>query len=216
MPTMHIERDKWLEHTREHEHELRLMPSIEMIEPDATPAEPPKREESLPLLGFSPELILQYVASRLRDFDDQIRGFMEEAQGRRARADELHKFEEIVRSVTRHDTTGFPDDQRAAENTRACQALRKSMKELQDPELKSRVQNLIDQIEKTSKVDPGSAQQALDYAKDELSSLNSDNEITMMRLNSIVQLRSQVIGASSNMQASINESMKTVIGNMRA
>jgi len=166
--------------------------------------------------GFSIDMIIQYVARRLGDIDDQIKGYMAEAEGRKAKADELHRFEEDVRAVLHHDTSGFKDDQQRADlNGKAMTALVAEQDDFKDnPALQAKLQQLHDEILSSSKVQ--SAQEALDYAKDQLTTLNSDNELTMMRLNSVVQLRSQVISSASNMQASINEGVKTVIGNMRA
>src|SRR5258707_1094182 len=95
-------------------------------------------------------------------------------------------------------------DQRT--RTRSCL---NSMLALKDnPALVERLQGLKDQIFRTddygSKIEGCDLQNELDYAKDQLASLNSTNELTMMRLNMLVQQRSQVISSGSNQQHSID------------
>ncbi|HEX9295855.1 MAG TPA: hypothetical protein VF881_08465 [Polyangiaceae bacterium] len=163
---------------------------------------------------LSMDMLLEYVAMRLESLDGQIEDFIGEANEKKAQSDELRRFQQGVRSVSGYDSSGFANKESL--NEEGVSRVDAERLQVADPELKAKLDDLAQQIHDTNRVKAEDVQPLLDYAKDRLASLNSDNEITMMRLNSIVQLRSQVIGSASNVQASINEGMKTVIGNMRA
>jgi hypothetical protein len=176
---------------------------------------------------FSPEMILQYVQTRLADIDGQMADIMGDANDKKAKSEELRRFQEAVRSLsgvgsngpgfdTSHDEN---DVERAKANSDAIARLEKAKADLKDnPELVARLQSLESGLLNNNKffLSGESIQNQLDWAKDQLTSLNSMNELTMMRLNQLVQTRSQIISAASNAQASINEGVKNVIGNMRA
>jgi hypothetical protein len=180
--------------------------------------------------GLSVSEIIEFVQTRLSDIDGQIRDLAGDAAMRKHRSEELREFQDAVRSLVgpggNYDSVGNPDDddhdaERAKMNDDAGARLDKASADLKDnPLLVSHLQALKAKIfapgEDGSRISAEQLQKELDWAKDQLTSINSDNEMTMMRLNSMMQLRSQVISSASNMQASINEGMKTVIGNMRA
>jgi hypothetical protein len=173
--------------------------------------------------SFSPEMILQYVSTNLADFDGQIADIMGDAKDKKNRSEALRQFENVVRSLvgygnegSSYDTTG-PGANQTALNAEAGKRLDEAMKALKDhPELVAKLQGFKDAIFRDSKISAESLQNHLEWAKNELTSLNSDNELTMMRLNQLMQSRSQRISAASNELSSINDGMKTVIGNMRA
>jgi hypothetical protein len=208
-------------------------PPDDSTPPPPAPDTPPPYVSSdnfsldLPYLGnFSPELILQYVQTRLADFDGQIADIMGDAKDKKARSEQLRQFENAVRSLvgvggdgSRYNTTTKGTNQ-SDENAKAGARLDAAMQALKDnPTLVGKLQTLKNQIfygEHSSEINAEQLQTELDWAKNELTSLNSENELSMMRLNQLVQTRSQIISSSSNMLASINESTKTVIGNMRA
>jgi hypothetical protein len=181
----------------------------------------------MPYLGaFSPELILQYVQTRLADFDGQIADIMGDAKAKKAKSEQLRQYQNAVQSLVgvggdgaKYNTTTEGTDQ-SGENAKAGKRLDAAMEALKDnPTLVAKLQAFKNQIfhgQHSSEISAESLQNELDWAKNELTSLNSENELTMMRLNQLVQTRSQIISSSSNMLASINEGTKNVIGNMRA
>jgi hypothetical protein len=171
-------------------------------------------------------MILQYVQTRLADIDGQIKDIMGDVNDKKRRSEELRKFQDAVRSLVGvggeagYDSTTGASDQ-TQENAKAKASLDQAMEAVKDnPTLVKKLQALEDQIlwggDYSSKISAEQLQNELDYAKDQLTSLNSDNELTMMRLNMLTQLRSQIISSASNEQASINDGMKNVISNMRA
>ena len=194
----------------------------------AAPGHEPKNQP-VDLSGFSIDMILQYVQMRLTDIDGQIHDLQGDAESRKKQSDELRTFQNAVRSLVGVGKTGQGydsetsnnDEVRKITNADADQRLTAAMSEVKDnPTLVAKLQALHDDIfeggANGSKIDAQTLQNNLDWAKDQLTSINSDNELTMMRLNSLIQLRSQIISSASNEQASIHEGMKTVIGNMRA
>lgn len=56
----------------------------------------------------------------------------------------------------------------------------------------------------------------IDSVSSSLEQLNSDNEYTMMKLQTLMQQRNQISQFSSNMLNSLHENAKAIIGNMRA
>jgi hypothetical protein len=180
--------------------------------------------QDLAYLGvFSPDMILQYVSTALSDIDGQIADIMGDAKEKKARSEALRQFQNAVRTLVgfgnetgAYDTTGDSNSQRDR-NQAAGERLAAAMKALEGhPDLVEKLKGLYDAIFRESKISADSLQNQLEWAKNELTSLNSENELTMMRLNQLVQARSQRISAASNELSSINEGMKTVIGNMRA
>jgi hypothetical protein len=182
--------------------------------------------DGLDLTGFTPEMILQYVQTRLADIDGQIKDIMGDVNDKKARSEELRRFQAAIRSLvgvggkgSGYDSTTGASDQ-TQENAKAKASLDQAMDAIKDnPTLVKKLQALEDQILREpggSKISAEQLQNELDYAKDQLTSLNSDNELTMMRLNMLTQHRSQIISSASNEQASINDGMKNVISNMRA
>jgi hypothetical protein len=175
---------------------------------------------------FTPDEILQYVQTRLADIDGQIKDLWGDANAKKARSDELRMFQETVRSLQMnggsYDTTGWDGGEAAARNEKSLADLDAAIAKLTDPELQGRLNQLKIYInekhedDKIGRIPAEPLQHCLDYAKDQLSAINGDNELTMMRLSALVQLRSQVISAASNQMASTNECTKNVISNMRA
>lgn len=176
---------------------------------------------------LSPSEVIAYVQMRLGDIDGQIRDLQGDANDRKKRSDELRTFQNAVRSLIgvgtngAYDTTDLNDARRETENANAATRLDAAIEACKDnPEMVKKLQGFKDAIFQPgndgSKVPGDALQNALEWAKNELTSLNSDNELTMMRLNALIQLRSQVISSASNEQASINEGIKSVINNMRA
>jgi hypothetical protein len=178
---------------------------------------------------FTPEEILAYVEMRLNDLDGQIQDYWKDAQGKKAHATELRIFQEAVRSLqqgpTGFDSTGIQDNVTREEvNAEAQNKIAAALEQLrhsENPELVGRLTALKNYLDGANGGTPGkipadALQHSLDYAKDQLAELNGDNELTMMRLNQLMQLRSQIISAASNQLASTNEAVKNIINNMRS
>jgi hypothetical protein len=226
------EDDKWWTKGKPNAHPSEAVPPVEPN--DSTSSSPSAvylgPGSDLPALlnigSFSPEMILQYVQTRLADIDGQMADIMGDANDKKAKSEELRKFQDAVRSLSGvgskgpgFDASDANDAERATANADAITRLEKAKAELKDnPELVAKLQALENGLRHDDRfyLSAESIQNELDWAKDQLTSLNSMNELTMMRLNQLVQTRSQIISAASNAQASINEGMKNVIGNMRA
>jgi hypothetical protein len=187
---------------------------------------PSYETESTPL---GAEEIYEYVRSRLQDIDGQVQDLQGDAADRKKKSDQLRLFQQAVRSLVGDggayqstvaitltpngsmDTA--PMNEKDAAATKTLEDARAQLKDC--PALCAKLDALIAGV--SMHFVPAEAIQAnLDYAKDQLTSLNSDNELTMMRLNTLFQLRSQIITSGTNEQAAINEGMKAIIGNMRA
>jgi TolA-binding protein len=170
--------------------------------------------------------VIAYVQMRLADIDGQIRDLQGDANERKRQSDELRTFQNAVRSLIgvgtngAYDTTQLNDEARSAENTNAAARLDAAITACKDnPDLVRQLEAFKHAIlqpgDDGSKVPGDALQNGLEWAKNQLTSLNSDNEVTMMRLNALIQLRSQIISSASNEQASINDGIKSVISNLR-
>jgi hypothetical protein len=185
--------------------------------------------------GLSPDMILQYVQLRLANIDNQLKDFTNEVNDRKKRQDDLRAFEAAVRELNSgpsgYDTTGFGEDsavdskkydsKQSELNALSCEKLDNAKKQLSSasPDLAKKLDGLKTDIMEAnddgSKISSEKLNTLLDDAKDELSKLNSDNEMTMMRLSSLMQQRTQVVQFSSNVMSSLNDAAKSVLQNMR-
>jgi hypothetical protein len=178
---------------------------------------------------LTPGMILDYVAMRLGGIDDQMDDFRKEADKRKQRQDDLRNFEAAVRELmgsNGYDTSGvkgkandtlkYPN-RHAEANAEAIAKLDNARSKLAgSPDLQAKIDGLKADILDDSIITPEKLNNTLENAKDEIAGLNADNEMTMMRLSSLMQMRTQVVQFSSNVMASLNDASKSVIQNMRA
>jgi len=181
-------------------------------------------EDVAEFYGVTPEFVYEYVKSRLTDLDGQIKDLQGDVKDRNKRSEELRVFQEAVRTLVGVCSSDGSYDAASATETQSLnnaqygKVLQDAMNKLKEsnPDLYNRLETFYKKIFTEAKIPAAELQTQLDYAKDQLTSLNSSGELTMMRLNMLFQLRNQVVTSGTNEQASINEGMKAIISNMRA
>jgi hypothetical protein len=70
--------------------------------------------------------------------------------------------------------------------------------------------------EQNGHLNPTEWKNVIDHITSSLEALNSDNEYTMMKLQTLMQQRNQISQFASNMLNSLHENAKAIIGNLRA
>jgi hypothetical protein len=169
--------------------------------------------EATPL---GPNEILMYVQGRLGDVDGQIQDLLDQVKDKNQLSEDLRTFQEAVKGLDRngtgYDSTG---DDRAQLDADAVRCLVAAQDKIQDPALKAQITQLSNDVADDGVVSHDVLTDNMENAKNTLTTINSDNEIIMMRLQSLIQVRTQIVQLCSNALASFNEGAKTTIGNMR-
>ena len=190
---------------------------------------------------MSPEDVLAYVALALGNIGKQLESYKAHVQEKQAVAADLNKALAYARDASRAGGNQetftqaeydelmklldkYPDD----ENLKAALGqLMNSYGGFTDAAGVRRGTFVMDDGNKhgsdTPKIDeqnghlnPGEWKNVIDHISSSLEQLNSDNEYTMMKLQTLMQQRSQISQFASNMLNSLHENAKAIIGNLRA
>lgn len=188
------------------------------------------RPSSGDFTGLTPDMIILMVRRQLNTMDDQIKGSINEIENHRAEAENIGEqilaFQELERWINDHgdmvdggeiDLTeiddgggaelrrrfGISDD---AEEGPATAAFREA--------LNAEPYSLG--IEPgANKIEMSVIKQKLDELKEDQRTINSGTEMTMMRLQSAMQQRTQILQLGSNMLSAQDQANDTIIGNLR-
>ena len=166
---------------------------------------------------IGPDEIIAYVRGRLCDIDEQIEGYMDRVNATNRQSEDLRIYQEAVKGLDRNGTgydSSWSDDHGTLD-AQAVDCLEQAKAKISDPDLKASLQNLQNDIAADGNISHDVLTDCTEFAKDKLATINSDNEIIMMKLQSLIQLRTQIIQLCSNALASFNEGAKTTIGNIR-
>jgi hypothetical protein len=180
----------------------------------------------LPTMGsFSCDWIIQQLQTTLANFSGQIADVMGDAQDKKRKSEELRTFMTAVRSLqgvgndgASYDST-TPNTNQSKENEDAGNRIEAAKGLITDPTMLKKLDALKAAIfggQNPSHISAESLQNELDWAKDQLTSLNSDNELTMMQTNELITNRAHSVSTATNEIATIHETMKSIISNMRA
>jgi hypothetical protein len=187
---------------------------------------------------MSPEDILAYVGKALQDIGGQLSDYKKVVEERQQKAKDLRMIAGTLREMQGSGDLIHYDAQKYNE----FMTLMSKYKD--DPEVKKAYEHFLDSyggyihpkegkvgtlanedghwIGKSGKGDNqdmcmsvGELGMALKRIEDAQSSLQSDNELTMMTLQQLMQRRNQISQFSSNAMNMMNEGMKSIIGNIR-
>lgn len=162
---------------------------------------------------LSPELMLAFVQSRLNDIDAQVNDKIEAIRDRSARA-------EVLRAAKTRlsENLGFGDSENKIPMGMG-HALRDDLETLRyqssEPAVRAAATDLVNQHDTENKVTVDQLRAAIDKIDNALASLTADNEIESLKLQQLVQDRSQTISFASNVMSKLNESRAQIIGNIR-
>jgi hypothetical protein len=170
---------------------------------------------------LGPAEILAYVRIRLSDIDSQMEAYMEASKKSKKHADELGAFQTLLTELNPNgngysqDEHGKTDGEHAAANAAVVKKLQDFSDKTDDPDLKARCSALATGAS-LGYIPIGDLNAHLGDVKQKLEDMNRDNEMSMMRLSSLMQTRTQIVQFCSNVLATLNEGAKTAIGNMRS
>jgi hypothetical protein len=188
---------------------------------------------------MSPDDILAYVSKALGDIGDQLNDYKTLVQDRQAKAKDLRDLASELRNMqqggdlTAYDGAAYNEFmQKLAKYKDSDPALGKVYSDFMNSyggyhdESGKKVGTLAgDDKHWFGKGGVGDSQDmlmdskelanALKNVEDAQSNLNSENELTMMSLQQLMQRRNQISQFSSNALNMMNEGMKSIIGNMR-
>ncbi|HMJ12762.1 MAG TPA: hypothetical protein VK524_15175, partial [Polyangiaceae bacterium] len=160
----------------------------------------------------------------------QLDDYKQDVDAKRAKADDVMTALAEARSVSTRGRDGtFPDGKYA--ETMAVLAKYKD----DDPAIQGAYEQLLrsygpytdpvsgenfrttatDHKDQNQGLSPKEWNEVMDQLKRSLESLNSDNELTMMKLQTLMQQRNQITQFASNMLNVLHENNKAVIGNIR-
>jgi hypothetical protein len=193
---------------------------------------------------MSPEDILAYVALALGNIGKQLDSYKSHVQEKQAAAADLNKALTMAREASRtgeqHERftqeqytefmlllAKYPEDEglQAAhrELVRSWGGYIKpdggpvgtlAMADLRVSGVNENLPGKAD--EQNGHLDPTEWKNVIDHITSSLEALNSDNEYTMMKLQTLMQQRNQISQFASNMLNSLHENAKAIIGNLRA
>jgi hypothetical protein len=169
------------------------------------------------LATLAPTDILQYVRSRLSDIDGQMRGYMDEADKNRKEAKDLSDYQALLTALNENgDGYATAHHTEAGADATACAEIDAAENRMTSPDLKADLENMKSEIQNAHAIPANEIQAKLETTKGRLADINSENEMIMMKLSSLMQTRTQIIQFCSNVLASLNDGAKATIQNMRA
>ena len=158
---------------------------------------------------LSPELMLAFVEQQLGNIDGQINDMIKGIEDRNDRARTLRAGRDALAT----HTGNVNDDDMVKIGGPLAETL-EHLEQSGEPAVREAAGNLSNQGDNGS-VTAGEVKAALGKIDHALDNLSSTNDIDRLKLQQLVQDRSQIISFSSNVMASLNESKKQVIGNIR-
>lgn len=191
---------------------------------------------------MSPEDILAYVSLALGNIGKQLDSYKAYVQEKQAAAADLNKALNLAREASRagHDHEKFTQEQYNEFMALLAKypddpGLKAAHKELlaswggyikpdggqvgklaMDDGRVSGDKLFGKRDEQNAHLNPTEWKTVIDHITSSLEQLNSDNEYTMMKLQTLMQQRNQISQFASNMLNSLHENAKAIIGNLRA
>lgn len=194
-----------------------------------------------PSHAIGPGDVLAYVSMMLNDIDSQLLAFKEEAEARNKTSGEIQELSDVIRRM--QALSGEDEKFQVGKDTdpETRMEIHTKLYELATGASDAKVREAADEMlmsifgVPTSINEPGSraaaAQiaafggftvnkekmaDALQQQTDRLSTLNKNNEFTMMEISQLTRQRLQVTQFSSNMIATMHDAQMSVIRNMRS
>lgn len=161
---------------------------------------------SVNFANLSPEMILALAERRLNTIDSQIAHAAQEVNERSTEANNLSRALELLHDLSAQGSADGDGD------VADWEAVGKSTV----PEMIDELHTLGVEVPISDHLYRADAlAHAVESVNAKLKSLNSDNEMTMLRLQDAMQSRTALISLTTNVLNSLHEAEKNVIGNMR-
>jgi hypothetical protein len=172
-----------------------------------------------PPTGFlSPEELILFVENQVGNIDDQIRSRMADIERRKAVAS---KYQEVANRLK--ELKGLSGGEKGAEQDAAISQLKAEIDALaeNDPAY-AQLKKTVDEVHEGAQNVQNDEGVGVDWLEGKANVVSgAANEVTstieldMLRLQGLIQQRTQCMTFVSNVLASMNEANKTIIGNTR-
>ncbi|MBW2460596.1 MAG: hypothetical protein JRH11_03035 [Deltaproteobacteria bacterium] len=188
------------------------------------------RPSSGDFTGLTPDMIILMVRRQLNTMDDQIKGSINEIETHRAEAENIGEqilaFQELERWINDHgdmvdggeiDLTQIDDDGGTELRSRLGIS-----DDAGEDAATAAFRDALNAAPYSLGIEPGATRiemsvikQNIDELKETQRTMNSGTEMTMMRLQSAMQQRTQILQLGSNMLSAQDQANDTIIGNLR-
>jgi hypothetical protein len=181
-------------------------------------------------IPLTPQLILYICRKQLNQMDADIRRTMLDIDGTHRRSEELahqidalEELETALRDTDHVCSDGVVDVNKLNDRRTDCANLRVKLGlpgEREDGDMRDEFAALMERYgieysSSDSSFNLSTIQSKIEQLKNEQQTINSGNEMKMMWLQNAMQQRTQTLQAGSNFLASINDTLKTIVGNLR-
>lgn len=180
--------------------------------------------------GLTPDMIIFMVRKQVNEMDAQIKGSIGEIENTRSDAkrlgQEIMALQEFKRTIEGHATMmsdGVINLTRVDDHDRcSVREMFGISNEAGEDEATAALRNALNDAPyklgigaSTTEIRMSAITQKIDELTEDQRVINSGVEMTMMRLQSAMQMRTQILQLGSNMLSSQNEASGTIIGNLR-
>jgi hypothetical protein len=193
---------------------------------------PPNRNGTLPS-AMCPEALMAWLYTQMRNSNHEVQKTLHDVDTGRARLGQLQKLQQMLRNMKDACRSDGDTSKVAMQDAKGCEvfdnfkdgktgAINKDALEKTDwyqalsPDGKAEVQAFLEKWNrgegKDNKVMESQVDTLLDAVKDEISSINSDNELQMINLQHVMQTRNQAIQLCSNIISVMDKAAETPIG----
>jgi hypothetical protein len=160
---------------------------------------------------LTPDALFAYCQSQMNNIDGQANGYFADAKNNN---DMQNKIVQVMAEVRKLQTESSADGDPAVNSIQS--ELQGIVDNLSDPKEKAAVQSAIGVLMtgNDTKVSDDEAQKVIDTLTSVNSQLGSDNQMTMIHLQSAMSQREQAIQLTTNMLQTINDCESKVIANI--
>lgn len=180
--------------------------------------------------GLTPDMIILMVRRQVGQMDEQIKSSINAVENNRNEAaalgGEILRYQELKRMIEGHENMedGGSIDLTEIDDHDDDPALRDFMGVSHEASEETATRAFVDALNDRYGlgIEPGATNmdmsvidQKLDELKESQRTINSGTEMTMMQLQSAMQMRTQILQLGSNMLSAQDQANDTIIGNLR-
>ncbi|MEZ4255401.1 MAG: hypothetical protein R3A78_06745 [Polyangiales bacterium] len=177
--------------------------------------------------GVSIDVILYMLQKRMADVDGQISDAMHALEDRTNRSNEISKQIEVLQQMQVKGKAGSTKQITIDASLKSAETLTidgkkmsplDAMKEVgldqDDFTLKQRTEIVDGKVVKLHAITMGQLETMVTKKREEITQINSGNELDMVRLQTLMQQRTQILTLGSNLLKSLNEAQESIIRNI--
>lgn len=176
-------------------------------------------EVSVPDLGeMSPDMILALVEQRLRGLDSQIearsRDLLRNTEQANALSEKLEALSAITAAASSNDGDKISWDNTKGKEGHMVLMAGETYGSVQELAAAVGLEAELEQLVGGDKIKASDVQDIADQIRQELERINSGNEFQMMRLQRLVQERSEAVSLASNLMRKLDQGTEAIIRNI--